>query len=900
MSRRSGKLLRWTVPPGISLSVHALAVVLVVYVSSKIVSTEKPRDRTPLSTLAVPAAKPPAPRAETPADEPQDLDSPEPFKDDKIRPESLARAIAALGMSPSRAPAMDPVAQAALKQSTQSATAPTSTAPPVVRFAGVQTKAARKIVYVVDGSGATAASFSSLQKQLLRSIDELSPTQRFQVVLFRSAKDAPVTLAPINEHKPAYATRANKQAVAAWLDTITTHGRSNPIDGLRAALALKPDLVLLITKSIERTGEGAWAGGRERILLELNDLNPRSSRTGQRRTVIKAVQLLDEDPTGIMQAIGEAHGDGLVDYRVVSYDDLVRRDDPREQQARRTLGASDEQRLSTAGELLASITAPGVVHTMLYGLPTPGQSEAATSAAAQIDGLVEPLVSKNARAAIMGATARLMQLEAGDTSNPITPVRSALEEAVFTDPVADANRRLLVARLAQAQGDFATAIEETRSVLADADELQLDELTRATALLALCALGAEPDGLDTGSLDPPFETPAGDLDPLWAILLSEARSRGRLETGRCDAWAPLVRIRALAADDPSLVEYIDAKIAAGVARSGIDDPEAFARMPSAVILAAARGTAGKPESRLRALDLLRVVADRDEPDFAADALWTIGVVGRAHNTARTRALATEALAQLATRFPDHPLAGDALTGAIANAPNDNYTLRRSLLRQAIDRYPERLEADLWRLDLARLTEDYERLDVLDTITANTREGVLGGELYEQTILSMLSRYNDPSVRRALLSRMSDAASRLSLPGSPAWAQRAAASELDVDPDAAADRLVRLIDEARAKGEDTGELELLRARALIDAGKKVEAFGILNTIAARQDATNQRNDTYWQAWALMLETIARGGTNDDKSAARAHITRLKLVDPQLGGSPWKERITRASDELHSEP
>ena len=194
-----------------------------------------------------------------------------------------------------------------------------------------------------------------------------------------------------------------------------------------------------------------------------------------------------------------------------------------------------------------------------------------------------------------------------------------------------------------------------------------DELTRATALLALCTLGAEPDGLDTGSLDPPFETPAGDLDPLWAILLSEARSRGRLETGRSDAWAPLVRIRALASDDPSLVEYIDAKIAAGVARSGIDDPEAFARMPSAVILAAARGSAGKPESRLRALDLLRVVADRDEPSFAADALWTIGVVGRAHNTARTRALATEALAQLATRFPDHPLAGDALTGAIANA-----------------------------------------------------------------------------------------------------------------------------------------------------------------------------------------------------------------------------------------
>ncbi|MCA9303129.1 MAG: hypothetical protein KC996_03300 [Phycisphaerales bacterium] len=900
MSRRSGKLLRWTVPPGVSLLVHALAIVLIVYVSSRIVSTEKPRDRTPLSTLAVPAAKPPTPKTDAPSEQPQDLDSPEPFKDDKIRPESLARAIAALGMSPSKAPAMDPVAQAALQQSTQSVTAPTSTAPPVVRFAGVQTKAAKKIVYVVDGSGATASSFSSLQQQLLRSIDELSATQRFQVVLFRSAKESSVTISPINANRLAYATRANKQAVGDWLDTITTHGRSNPIDGLRAALALKPDLVLLITKSIERTGDGAWAGGRERILAELNELNPRSSRTGQRRTVIKAVQLLDDDPTGIMQAIGNAHGDGLVDYRVVSYDDLVRRDDQREEQARKTLGASDEQRLSTAGELLASIAAPGIVHTMLYGLPTPEQSEAATSAAAQIDALVEPLVSTNARAALMGATARLMQLEAGDTSNPITPVRSALEAAVFSDPIADANRRLLVARLAHAQGDYTTAIDETRSILADADELQLDELTRATGLLALCALGEEPSDPDPAKLPPPFVTPAGDLDPLWTILLGEARTRGRLETGRSNAWAPLVRIRKIAASDPSLVEYIDAKIAAGVARSGIEDPEAFAQMPSAVILAAARGSAGNPQTRLRAIDLLRVVAERNEPELAAEALWTIGVVGRAHNTARTRALATDALAQLATRFPDHPLAGDALTGAIANAPRDNHDLRRSLLRQAIDRYPDRLEVDLWRLDLARLTEDYERLDVLDSIASGTREGVLGGELYEQTILSMLSRYNDPSVQRALLSRMSDAASRLSLQGAPAWAQRAAASELDVDPDAAADRLVRLINEAQMKGEDTGELELLRARALIDAGKKMEAFGILNSIAARQDASDDRNDTYWQAWALMLETIARSGTRDDRSAARTHITRLRLVDPQLGGSPWKERITRASDELHSEP
>ena len=183
---------------------------------------------------------------------------------------------------------------------------------------------------------------------------------------------------------------------------------------------------------------------------------------------------------------------------------------------------------------------------------------------------------------------------------------------------------------------------------------------------------------------------------------------------------------------------------------------------------------------------------------------------------------------------------------------------------------------------------------------DTRESVLGGELYEQTVLAMLSRFEDPTVQRALLARMPDTAARLGLPSAPAWAQRAAASELRVDPNAAAERLTRLIDEAIANGEDAGELELLKARALIDAGKKVEAFGLLTTLAARYDATDQHTDTYWQAWALMLETIAREGTDADKVRARAHITRLSLVDPQLGGSPWKERITRVSDELHSVP
>src|SRR6185295_11960745 len=99
--------------------------------------------------------------------------------------------------------------------------------------------------------------------------------------------------------------------------TIIPTGRSNPLDGLRRGLSLDPDAVFLLSRSIRRSGgaagdgtgaaaigEGAggvWGRGKTEILAELDKLNPR--RGQQRRTVIEALQFLEEDPTGTMQAI---------------------------------------------------------------------------------------------------------------------------------------------------------------------------------------------------------------------------------------------------------------------------------------------------------------------------------------------------------------------------------------------------------------------------------------------------------------------------------------------------------------------------------------------------------------------------------------------------------------------
>jgi hypothetical protein len=101
-------------------------------------------------------------------------------------------------------------------------------------------------------------------------------------------------------------------------------GASNPLAGLRRGLEFRPDVVFLLARSIVRSGEGAaWGAGKESILEELDRLNPVSDgSTGRRRVQIKTIQFIDEDPSGVMRAIGEAHGGAGETHIVMTLDDL--------------------------------------------------------------------------------------------------------------------------------------------------------------------------------------------------------------------------------------------------------------------------------------------------------------------------------------------------------------------------------------------------------------------------------------------------------------------------------------------------------------------------------------------------------------------------------------------------
>lgn len=183
-----------------------------------------------------------------------------------------------------------------------------------VRFAGLGASNARSVVYIVDASGPMVTSMPRVMSELRRSVDQLSPAQKFGVVLFRRTDSGSGTevFAPVLMR----ATPSAKGRLVEWLADIRPIGASNPLTGLEAALKLKPDAAFLLSRSIVRSGGGVWDDGLESTLARLDELNPPITVDGRRATLIQTIQFLDDDPTGIMQAIGARHGQGA-GYRVI-------------------------------------------------------------------------------------------------------------------------------------------------------------------------------------------------------------------------------------------------------------------------------------------------------------------------------------------------------------------------------------------------------------------------------------------------------------------------------------------------------------------------------------------------------------------------------------------------------
>ena len=176
-------------------------------------------------------------------------------------------------------------------------------------FAGLASKGqqASSVVFVVDASGPMVSTLPAVLRQVRLSVSRLLATQTFSVVLLGEVEGDGAATRLFSDQLVA-ADSLYLSRLGVWLANATPRGRSNPLAGLRAAIAMRPQVVFVLSRSIARSVGGVWDQGKATTLAELDTINPRDAVTGRRPTIIKTIQFLEPDPTGIMQAIADEHG----------------------------------------------------------------------------------------------------------------------------------------------------------------------------------------------------------------------------------------------------------------------------------------------------------------------------------------------------------------------------------------------------------------------------------------------------------------------------------------------------------------------------------------------------------------------------------------------------------------
>lgn len=116
-----------------------------------------------------------------------------------------------------------------------------------IQFCGVE-GGGNHFVYLVDSSGSMKDGFVSARNELIRSIDLLTPEQRFYVIFFDAEPDYMRLRSPdVNEPTSVYATPENKAALKRWALRIQQDRGENPFKVLEFAMTLRPDVIFLLS-----------------------------------------------------------------------------------------------------------------------------------------------------------------------------------------------------------------------------------------------------------------------------------------------------------------------------------------------------------------------------------------------------------------------------------------------------------------------------------------------------------------------------------------------------------------------------------------------------------------------------------------------------------------------------
>jgi hypothetical protein len=98
----------------------------------------------------------------------------------------------------------------------------------------------QRIVFLVSRTGGMTDTIQGMKRELLRAISALWPEQQFHVVFWTAgpALELPEGMGP--------ATDARKQAARDFVLSVIPMGANDPQDGLRAAFAARPDVIVMM------------------------------------------------------------------------------------------------------------------------------------------------------------------------------------------------------------------------------------------------------------------------------------------------------------------------------------------------------------------------------------------------------------------------------------------------------------------------------------------------------------------------------------------------------------------------------------------------------------------------------------------------------------------------------
>lgn len=445
----------------------------------------------------------------------------------------------------------------------------------------------------------------------------------------------------------------------------------------------------------------------------------------------------------------------------------------------------------------------------------------------------------------------------------------------------------------------------------------------------------------------PFTT-GGRADTMLCVLVADAAARALFQRAAATN-DPSLLARAVAEQEALLArtdlglrpESLRPLVYEKLAILAAPLPPSLAQ-PPAVRLSVAIAQARDPRQRDTALRAFADVAEAPDAGlYAADALWELAVLVTqpppGEPAARLRA--ARALTRLAADFPAHTRAAEAINAALVYAralaiESTDAALRRDgraayadALRTATTVHTTLPNIDLWRYERARLIADplpgepepspdqlRTAVGLLELIPAGSPAASDALRLHErlypaahrdhhERLAAFLASGDDAAARDLAREHLLPAAQRAldwarahDAPALPKYQLALAEALADAAQPGARPLAEALLPHARDLPGGEPRVRLVLARALLLAGDAAAAFPHLRQAANALDVPVPggpvRAEIFWHAWTLMLESLADQNHDGARSTTiRAQIKRLRSIDPDLGGEPWRTRIAR---------